>query len=1039
VTEWSEPTDQQLDQVLGRLGNEQHRRYFYERLENPRWLGGLYARRLFEAPPTPWTDAQGESRLPHWPEGDYLARAARYEPELAVEIVTRARPTSNSLVHRNYVDVALAVPATLSAPLVSLVRGWLESPSRSWLDPHRLAEWVAYLARGGDAVAALQLAKLLVEVSRSGTASNTGRGRRTRAGIGVTTWLDSYDYAAVLRTMLRDLVAAGGLDALELLNNQLETWLRHGGQGSVADLVDYSWLWRPSIAAHEQNMGNTIEDALIDAARDASRLIAEGGDLQSPSVVEAFEQRRWTVFRRLSLNLLAELVSTRQDRDSVTFTLACERVLDAGNLNDLGLVHEYSALASAILPLLDEGQIQAWASLIEQGPIIDDAELRRRLAVGLEANSVVAADREDHAAVPSWRDHGRSAVSGSKGDEAAESVEAILDERAKFYRDRWRRDRLGAVRNALPPRLRERYSELAQRLGEAENSDFASYVSAMWTRPSSPRSQHEILELGFDDLISYLQQWRPDRGPWPPGPSIEGLARELAAAVTSDPRLFAERAESFTACGPSFARAVLEGLEGGLRGGQSFPWPSVIRLCGAVAGQIDDHVEVEAGVMDENSSWQWAQKEAASLLLQGLQPSSEELPPSLGGEVLAVLGRLVESSDPTPDDDEQHYGGDTENPVTVALNSTRGQALRGIIAYAAWQVRQTEPQAHVPSTALRSSPPVDQTGTAPGAELGDVANILDRHLDPSIDPSPGVRSVYGQHFGVLLRVMPDWARSRSTRIFGSDLPLSRQQHAAGLAFLAFNQPTSGLLAALRPQYATWVKAVASGVFDQKPFYSFESIAVRLAAHLLLLYTWGHIELETGPLADFFETAPVQVRRDSLDHLGWQLWTSEEAIPEDVLARLQTLWESRRRAIIDAVETGDTAEERTSPAAELAAFGSWFRADRFDRRWALRELLTVLDYIADVERMDVDITEQVARAAHTDLDIALRVLERLLNSGRQGWHLTDVVLEGREILAAALDSGQPELVEQASRLINEIAGWGFVDIRSEVQAVSAGEK
>src|SRR6266542_6689694 len=114
--------------------------------------------------------------------------------------------------------------------------------------------------------------------------------------------------------MLPDLIAAGGLAALELVNNQLETWLRHGGQGIVDSLRDYSWLWRPSIASHEQNMGNTIEDALIDAARDAARLVAERDDVQPADVVATLERRKWTVFRRLEFNFLADLVSESQDR-----------------------------------------------------------------------------------------------------------------------------------------------------------------------------------------------------------------------------------------------------------------------------------------------------------------------------------------------------------------------------------------------------------------------------------------------------------------------------------------------------------------------------------------------------------------------------------------------------------------------------------------------------------------------------------------------------------------------------------------------------
>src|SRR5215212_9501489 len=117
MTEWPEPTEEQLDRVLGRLGDQQHRRYFFERLENPRWLRHLKDRGVFAAPPRPWIDAEGQTRLPPWPEAGYLARMAPHEPELAVEIVSTARSTTNSLVHQEFIEVALAVPAHLSARL----------------------------------------------------------------------------------------------------------------------------------------------------------------------------------------------------------------------------------------------------------------------------------------------------------------------------------------------------------------------------------------------------------------------------------------------------------------------------------------------------------------------------------------------------------------------------------------------------------------------------------------------------------------------------------------------------------------------------------------------------------------------------------------------------------------------------------------------------------------------------------------------------------------------------------------------------------
>jgi hypothetical protein len=386
MTEWPEPTELQLDQVLGRLGDQQHRRYFFERLENPRWLRHLRDRGVFATPPRPWIDAEGQTRLPPWPEAGYLARMAPHEPELAVEIVRTAGSTTHSLVHREFIEVALAVSADLSVQLAPQVREWLNSPLADWLNAHRLAELVAHLARGGQVKAAHRLATelILVRVNAGLPARAAGR-RYTRATKDVSTWLDPYAYTDVLGTMLPDLAAVEGLQALELVNHQLETWLRHGGQGSMADRRDYSFIWRPSIEAHEQNLGGTVEDALIDAARDTARLLVDHPEVQVEDVVVAFERRSWTLFRRLALNVLTELVSRRQGDDPKVLDLARERVVNSDDLNDLGLIHEYSMLTGALLPLLDEDAVQAWAALIEAGPVIDEDALRARLRAGVEA------------------------------------------------------------------------------------------------------------------------------------------------------------------------------------------------------------------------------------------------------------------------------------------------------------------------------------------------------------------------------------------------------------------------------------------------------------------------------------------------------------------------------------------------------------------------------------------------------------------------------------------------------------------------------
>lgn len=131
--------------------------------------------------------------------------------------------------------------------------------------------------------------------------------------------------------------------------------------------------------------------------------------------------------------------------------------------------------------------------LIEAGPLVDEAALRARLRAGLEASgkleSAADQDRDVDKAAPQQA----PPSSSEPGREPAvpDPAEAILDEQVQRFRDGWRRDRLGAVQDALPPSLQDRYNDLARHMGAAEHSDFVSYMTT-WVGPTSPLSSPKL-------------------------------------------------------------------------------------------------------------------------------------------------------------------------------------------------------------------------------------------------------------------------------------------------------------------------------------------------------------------------------------------------------------------------------------------------------------------------------------------------------------------------------------------------------------------
>jgi len=138
----------------------------------------------------------------------------------------------------------------------------------------------------------------------------------------------------------------------------------------------------------------------------------------------------------------------------------------------------------------------------------------------------------------------------------------------------------------------------------------------------------------------------------------------------------------------------------------------------------------------------------------------------------------------------------------------------------------------------------------------EVLEVLDRHLEPSVDPSAAVRSVYGQHFGSLLDAVPTWARSAVTRIFGNpreEVGFDGLQRAAWDSFLMMHDPTETLFDVLRAQYEAATVRLRDVAAERPEAGHADSMSARLAEHILLLYAWGVIGLDSddGLIAEFF--------------------------------------------------------------------------------------------------------------------------------------------------------------------------------------------
>ena len=185
-----------------------------------------------------------------------------------------------------------------------------------------------------------------------------------------------------------------------------------------------------------------------------------------------------------------------------------------------------------------------------------------------------------------------------------------------------------------------------------------------------------------------------------------------------------------------------------------FDWVPVLKLCKWVLEQTDTTVSKEVPYWaDEDKDWSWTRNAIAHLLESALSRASDDLELSLRAEVWDVLHKLTQDPEPTPERETPKKGQDRD-PVHIAINSTRGVAMLGVTYYATWLRYHCE---RLKDGAARVARGFD--------EMPEVREVLDLHLEPSVDPTRAIRSVYGMRLPWIRLVDSRWTQLNLDRIF----------------------------------------------------------------------------------------------------------------------------------------------------------------------------------------------------------------------------------------------------------------------------------
>ncbi|MFC2062538.1 hypothetical protein ACFLS8_01120 [Chloroflexota bacterium] len=925
--------------------------YFFDKI-GVSWLKPLNDVGFFTKPSEPLYNYETSGyRIPVWPESRYLARVASIEPEIVLKIAENIPETENDHIHTDLIDIALQIPPKLSVRLARKAESWLKSRFKL-IFPEKMGALVVYLAEGGEVDESVALAeKLLKVMPDSKKLDDDSSGDSFRLPPKPEIHFDEWHYQEILEKYMPRLVEIAGEAALSMLCSLLNDAIRLSKRKeSEREWEDYSFMWRPQIDGHEQNHGRDIQDLLVSAVRDAAESMM---NTKPKDVLNIIDAHSYKVFKRISLHL-------RWKWPKVDMEGTAQILTEFDVFEDPHMGVELNQLLQDLFDELPEGTQGAYLSFINSGPKLDN-----------------------------WIDFVTKRTSKKPSQEET-----------KRHVRRWQYKHLWPIRAYLKADKLKQFEELKEEFGELDESEFRPFRMSTFWGSTSPKSLEELRSMSLDELIGFLKSWKASNGG--EGPSKEGLSQTVKQLVSSDPEQFALNSEKLEGLSPIYINAILSSIGEAIKKDIKLPWDHILNICQIIIKKSSSD-SGPSDVDDDEHSWSSGCRTVINTLSSGLEARENGIPLGLRSVVWEILEPLTHDPEPTLEYEAQ-YGGDNMDPLTVSINTNRGEALHAVIAYALWVQKL-----------LRDGNKV----TKPRGldEIPEVRNVLDYHLDINVEKTLSIRAIYGAKFPLLHLLDNEWASNNVKLIFSPEDHLQKLHDAAWDAYITYNHAYSNVFDLLREEYSVMVERI-SETPDEKP--SMFRPEEHLAEHLMVFYWQGRLKIgePAGLLERFFKRAPDVIRGHAFSFIGRSIGNNEETIPKNIINRLKKLWENRISTVC--------ADDALS-SVELISFGWWFTSAKFDDSWAITQLLEVLKIAKNIEP-DHRVLERLASLSKTYPMESVQSLGFIVEGDREGWKIHSWREEARTILTDALESKEKPTKEAAKDLINRLCAQGHIDYK-----------
>jgi hypothetical protein len=342
------------------------------------------------------------------------------------------------------------------------------------------------------------------------------------------------------------------------------------------------------------------------------------------------------------------------------------------------------------------------------------------------------------------------------------------------------------------------------------------------------------------------------------------------------------------------------------------------------------------------------------------------------------------------------------DPLTLSLNTVRGEAFRALMKYALWIRNHIEKTDNAEERLARGF-----------EEMPEVREILNLHLDPEYDSSLAVRAVYGDYLPWLVLLDQSWVRDNLAKIFSKEENLCNLHRAAWGTYI-FNEPYDNVFELLREEYKYAIESLGTeSVYDNSHLTHPDK---SLVYHLIGFYLREKLNLDNPQslFSLFYEVASDELRACVFSSLGRD-FQQAEFVPPKILEKVKRLVDYRL----------NTARENPSEfKAEMEAFGWLFASKKFDEFWAITTLKETLD-ISGYSEFDNLVVEYLADLATDFPALAIDCITIMIEGADTQWTISYWSPRIKKVISEAIKTDSRS---SAIFLVNKLGSRGHLEFQ-----------